>query len=1419
MKGCGLVGVARMFHVDHLMVLVDGAAMSHVHRAVLTSACEASLDVKCKTTQPQSMKVLPAQFTLAPGASATVDVQLAHDGGLAQLTKAKVQLKASASDGTSESQVIVFDIPAPPAAVQRGTEGAVVAVSTDNFCVPVNQTTDAKLGFTLRNKTSAPCEFKIKTTNPKAIKTQPSSGSIDAGATLAADLHILRPVEGFGGFKGKVLVQVTPGECTGLQGESLKIPIVTDESSQHLDPVPHRGPDATDDSQFRIAFRVPEVIAMSITNARRYAIDWKRGTTQGRIPFCVGGGGRVAFPNEVVIPGCKAQRKADGSVAKRLLHLTMVACDVNDDEDDHMAAPSSVQTLGTVKVDASTLVTGTRNAELPVQVGSAQGVLCLVLTMDADDSTSSARPVPEAETQVVPSVPPVADEQDEATQPRAAPAPAPARQRRQRVEVPKIDFDERGTMAAPSAAASSSATGDVAAVAGSAPASTTSNVCVCVRVRPLLRGIESNELGWKLGENGHSLQATDENGALYEYDHVLEPKSSNNDVFKLVAPRFIDGAVEGINGTLFMYGQTASGKTHTMFGEENEPGMTQLVIRGVFDKLQAKMDEYAEKQLRAKASVTVAYFEIYNEELNDLLDPSRRNLTIRASRDGGFAAAISTRTVRDAAAALAVIQEGSHNKKMGQSELNDRSSRSHTICQLTCKTMVEGAGGKRRVTSAEVNLVDLAGSESLSDKGDAANKKETSHINLSLSYLKKVIGELAHKASFVSYRNSSLTKILKQALGGNSRTTVICCVTPSKEHQRDTRNTLAFGTTAKSVVLTARVNAADSGEAGAREEVKKLKLLIQNYQAAIAAYKGIEADYDAVQNENDELRREMAQLQAELTAERKRPRAAAASTVSPDGEQATAHDGDGGADGGEPQLTRAQSQGRLQQRHSAVLRGDPSESNVGDEGTDAAQTEVVDVGERPDADGAEASEGVDPASPTANADVDDVMDQFLADAEADEQAAMEREAVSVVATPTGDDDFADAVDVGDEPVPAPPRPGAAGAPPASRPDPNAQPVHMTEVQLLRRDLHRLRIEHRNTVIKKNTEIRQLMEQQVASSVINEVPEVKSKDDRIATLLDQINSFLRYGTQFSQVVEVKKKKDPMPVRHLFVNQTTGGSILTWCGLTADGERDKSNTFGKIDFADIKRLELGQDSEGFTAMYDAWEKQLKLLSADAVKGSATASDEIRALQTIMHTARHRARMSFTIVAKKKKTLDVMCQNEADFEAWVVGLNRLLGSSADWKKPMAIPATLPMASELDPEEREFCAALHVYPKEYMRARNALLGGGPRLVTLFDLRTYSGLDLYHSQRFFFFARCRGWVDSASIYYVTQSAADMHEGTFADVGDDGGESRPDGNDDDDGVPHDVEIVDEADMQAAEADTVEDSVQSPGRADPQWQTE
>ncbi|GAA5865939.1 hypothetical protein JCM3774_005528 [Rhodotorula dairenensis] len=261
----------------------------------------------------------------------------------------------------------------------------------------------------------------------------------------------------------------------------------------------------------------------------------------------------------------------------------------------------------------------------------------------------------------------------------------------------------------------------------------------------------------------------------------------------------VKAALGGFNGTVFAYGQTASGKTHTMLGSPSEPGIIPLAVDELFSHIH-------EQQSRRSYSLRVSFLEIYNEQLRDLLAPPPSPFSLQPSRgpeivENGSVKHLEERAVSLPDEVLEVLKEGDMRRRVGATDWNERSSRSHCVFIVTIESMSKADGSAR---TSKLNLIDLAGSESAT--GQEERRKEGAFINKSLLTLGTVIGKLTDpstSAAHIPYRDSKLTRLLQPALSGNSRVAVVCTVSPDPEQAAETLSTLKFAKRAKMVVTKA----------------------------------------------------------------------------------------------------------------------------------------------------------------------------------------------------------------------------------------------------------------------------------------------------------------------------------------------------------------------------------------------------------------------------------------------------------------------------------------------------------------------------------------------------------------------------------------------------------------------------------------
>uniref|UniRef100_A0A8D3CEM2 Kinesin-like protein n=1 Tax=Scophthalmus maximus TaxID=52904 RepID=A0A8D3CEM2_SCOMX len=289
----------------------------------------------------------------------------------------------------------------------------------------------------------------------------------------------------------------------------------------------------------------------------------------------------------------------------------------------------------------------------------------------------------------------------------------------------------------------------------------------------------------------------------FVFDHVFGETSTQVDIFESTTKGVLDGLMNGFNCTVFAYGATGAGKTHTMLGAQNEPGVMYRTMTDLFKR----MDDAKEEK---EFAVAFSYLEVYNEQIRDLL-ANVGPLAVR--EDGSKGVVVQGLTLHQPKSAehiLEALDSGNRNRTQHPTDMNATSSRSHAVFQIYLRQQDKTASLNPNVCVAKMSLIDLAGSERASaTNAKGARLREGANINRSLLALGNVINALADpksKKAHIPYRDSKLTRLLKDSLGGNCRTVMIANVSPSSKSYDDTHNTLKYANRAKEIKSSLKSN-------------------------------------------------------------------------------------------------------------------------------------------------------------------------------------------------------------------------------------------------------------------------------------------------------------------------------------------------------------------------------------------------------------------------------------------------------------------------------------------------------------------------------------------------------------------------------------------------------------------------------------
>lgn len=388
------------------------------------------------------------------------------------------------------------------------------------------------------------------------------------------------------------------------------------------------------------------------------------------------------------------------------------------------------------------------------------------------------------------------------------------------------------------------------------------NIKVVVRCRPL--SSKEIESGYKscvdldLTEGTVTVNTLCGNPDRWTFDGVINNTYTQKDVFTQFVRPMVDSVLEGFNATVFAYGQSGSGKTHTMTGKMGDPELEGIIPR-TFAYIFSMLRQFHETTPNKKFSLYVSFIELYNGKTRDLLAKQQVPLAVKENKDKTFyvqgAHFPQVKTPEDI---LLLMEEGTERRQVAATELNADSSRSHSIFTLAVECTETSDDGDVRSVTSKLNLVDLAGSERQSKTGATGDTlKEGCNINLSLSALGTVIDTLVKGKGHVPFRSSPLTMLLKDSLGGSSKTAMFANIGPSEHNVSETISTLRFADRAKQIKNKPVVNmdTKDQKIAELSELVAELKEKLKQFESG---------GMKQLEEELESLRERVGELEVEL---------------------------------------------------------------------------------------------------------------------------------------------------------------------------------------------------------------------------------------------------------------------------------------------------------------------------------------------------------------------------------------------------------------------------------------------------------------------------------------------------------------------------------------------------------------------------
>ena len=332
------------------------------------------------------------------------------------------------------------------------------------------------------------------------------------------------------------------------------------------------------------------------------------------------------------------------------------------------------------------------------------------------------------------------------------------------------------------------------------------NFSVYIRLKPLK---DQSEQNFTYGTQTLTNIKTNE---VFTFDSIIPPTQTTKDIFNNLVKPNISCFLKGINISLISYGQTTSGKTFTLKGDlKSNEGLIPLCLKEIFNSLKNNKESNIMKSI-----VKISFYEIYNENINDLIDISKKNLEIRDSPRGVYIYNLSENFVNNVDKALLLFNKGENYRINGENKFSEKISKAHNIFKINLELFIKDKNNKEKKCFSQMNFIELAGSENISKIKTEQNKiKENPNTNKSLLSFNNIILKLSNvnnnssninNKNSINYKESKLTRLLHNSLGGNCKTSIICTLIDDNAHFQENINTINFGIKAKSVKNNIKVN-------------------------------------------------------------------------------------------------------------------------------------------------------------------------------------------------------------------------------------------------------------------------------------------------------------------------------------------------------------------------------------------------------------------------------------------------------------------------------------------------------------------------------------------------------------------------------------------------------------------------------------